>query len=248
VSRALAAELLKLRTTRTFFGVVLSGVLLAVGIAALAASLGTYEDLADAPGQDLVGIATFALLFALVLGILAVSTELRHGTITPTLLAVPSRARLIAAKVAAHALAGFALGLVVVVLVLCAVEGILSMRDIESGTSLAEALRWTAGVSAGAGLLAALGVGIGAVVRNQVGALVGVLAWLFVAEPLLGAVRTLDDPIARFGLSGLMEAVGGAAEDGGDLLPQLSAGLVLAAYAVIAALAGAALLRRRDVT
>ena len=113
---------------------------------------------------------------------------------------------------------------------------------------VAGAVLLAAGVTVGAALLTALGVGIGAVVRNQVGALVGVLAWMFVAEPLLAAVRVLEDPIARFGVSGLMEGVGGVTEDRGNVLSQLPAGLVLIGYAGLFALAGAALLRRRDIT
>ena len=53
------------------------------------------------PGPDLLGIAGLSQLFTLVLGILAVSTEFRHGTITPSLLVVPDRTRLVLAKLAA---------------------------------------------------------------------------------------------------------------------------------------------------
>ncbi|MGB2710608.1 MAG: ABC transporter permease [Conexibacter sp.] len=247
---AFAGELLKLRTTRTFVALVASAVLLTVVLTTLAASLAKYHAGDFPPGEDLVGLAFFGLLFAFVLGLLAVTTEFRHGTITPTLLAIPSRSRLIAAKLAAHLLAGGVLGLLTVVLNLALVEAILSLRDIETGTSLADALRWIAGGTADAALFAGLGVGVGAVVRHQVGALVGGLAWLFVVEPLLTIVPGLDDVIAKLGVGGLSDGLDGYAMDGSnaDLLAQLPAGLVLAAYVALAALAGAALLRRRDVT
>lgn len=249
MSRAIASELLKLRTTRTFLALVLSAVLLSALLSGLAAGFASWGPADAPPGEDLVGFAFFGPLFAFVLGLLAVTTELRHGTITPTLLATPSRGRLIAAKVAAHVAAGLALGLLTVALDLALVETILSARGIESGTSASEALRWAAGIVATAGLLAALGVGVGAVVRNQVGALVGTLAWLFVIEPLLAIVPFLDDAIARYGLGGLLDGLDGYATDGGgDPLGQLPAGLVLGLYALLAALLGAALLRRRDVT
>lgn len=247
--RAISAELLKLRTTRTFFGIVVGALLLIGGIAALAASLATFESDGLPPGEDLVGLATFAPLFALVLGILGVSSEFRHGTITPTLLAVPARSRLMAAKVVAHVLAGVVLGLVAVAVALALVEGIFSIRDIESGTSASEALRWMAGVAVAGGLAAALGVGIGALVRNQVGAIVGAFAWLFFAEPLLTIVPGVEEPIAKFGIGGLMDAADGVSVDGSaDVLAQLPASLLLTGYVVVVALAGAALLRRRDIT
>ena len=247
--RAFASELLKLRTTRTFYALVVSAMLATGALSGLAAALATWERSETPPGEDLVGFAFFGLAFALVLGLLAVTTELRHGTITPTLLAVPVRSRLIAAKVAAHVLAGFMLGLAAVLLNLLLVEAILAMRDIESGTSIGEAVRWSIGVSATTGLLAGVGVGVGAVSRNQVGALVGGFAWLFVIEPLLTAIPTVGDAIARFGLGGLADGLDGFSGEGGtDLLGQLPAGLLLAGYVVLAGALGAVLLRRRDVT
>lgn len=248
--RAIASELVKLRTTRTFLGLVIAAVLLSVGIAALAAALGTFESGATVPpGEDLASTAGFAGLFAVVLGLLAVTTEFRHGTITPALLAVPSRTRLIAAKVAAHLVAGFALGVAVVVLNVAVVELILALRDIDSGTGVGEALGWVLGFGVAAGLGAGLGVGLGAVVRNQVGAIVGVFAWILVVEPLLTIPQALQDPIERFGLGGILDGADGVGSTAsGEVLGQLPATLLLAAYAVLAALAGAALLRRRDVT
>lgn len=245
--RALSSELLKLRTTRTFFALTLSAVLLVATISMLGAALGSWSH-GVAPGEDLVGITTFGELFALVLGVLAVSTEFRHGTITPTLLGVPSRARVIAAKLAAHLLAGLLLGLLVVLLNLALVGAILSARGVATGTSGADALRWIAGYGLAAALFAGLGVGIGAVVRNQVGALVGALAWLFVVENLLGIVPGVRDAIATYGIGPLSDGLTASGDSGSDALSQLPAGLVLAAYVLLFAIAGAVLLRRRDVT
>lgn len=247
MSRAFAGELLKLRTTRTFLALTASAALLVAGVTALSAAVGEWEP-GTPPGEDLVGIAWFALLFSLVLGLLAVTTEFRHGTITPTLLATPSRGRLIAAKVVAHVVAGFAIGLAAVLLSLVVAEAILSARGIESGTGVRDAAGWTAGLSATAALLAGLGVGVGALVRNQVGALVGALGWLFVVEPLLAAVPKVGDAFARFGIGGLLDGVDGVGERGEHALSQLPAGLLLGAYVVLVAAAGAALLRQRDVT
>ncbi len=83
--------------------------------------------------KDLLGIAGFAQPFALVLGILAVTTEFRHGTITPTLIAAPDKARLVLAKLAAHLMAGLLLGVLAVGLCTAIVLGGLSARGIETG-------------------------------------------------------------------------------------------------------------------
>lgn len=247
--RAFASELLKLRTTRTFYALVASAVLATLALAILGAALGRWGPGDTPPGEDLVGAAFFGLAFALVLGLLAVTTELRHGTIAPTLLAVPSRARLTAAKVAAHLVAGFVLGLTAVMLDLVVVEAVLGMRGIEGGTSLGEAVRWSAGIALAAALLAGVGVGVGAVVRNQVGALVGGFAWLFVVEPLLTGIPAVGDPIARFGLGGLIDSLDGfGSTPEVDLLAPLPAGLLLAAYVALAGALGALLMQRRDVT
>ncbi len=247
MSRGFASELLKLRTTRTFYALLATATLLVACGTGLSAALGTWKAGDPPPGEDVVGFAWFALLSALVLGLLAITTEFRHGTITPTLLVAPSRGRLVAAKLAAHLLAGFVIGLAAVVLSLALAEAILSGRGIDSGTSLGDAVRWAAGLSGTAALLAGLGVGVGALVRNQVGALVAAFAWIFVVEPSLSAVPKVGDAVARFGIGGLMDAFDGVGT-GKDLIPQLLAGLLLAGYVALLAAAGAALLRRRDVT
>ena len=196
-----------------------------------------------------MGVAWFAAPFALVLGLLAVTTEIRHGTITPTLLATPSRGRVVAAKLVAHLLAGLAIGVAAFVVDVVLVGGSSPRAASRAAPRSARRCAGGAGIAASAALLAGLGVGVGALVRNQVGALVGGFAWLFVLEPLLTAIPTVGEQIERFGVGGLLDALDGVdAGSGGDLLAQVPAGLVLAGYAVLAALGGAALLRRRDVT
>ena len=90
----------------------------------------------------------------------------------------------------------------------------------------------------------------GAIIRDQAGAIIAVLALLYVAEPLLGFIPGLGTAIQRYGLGGLAAAATRTTgfPASAHLLGQPAAALILAGYATAALLAGAALLRRRDIT
>lgn len=246
MSGAIRSELLKLRTTRTFLGIVIATLGLIALIVGAAAGAAPYEA-QDVPGLDLLSTAGLAQPFALVLGILAVSTEFRHGTITPTLLATPDRVRLMVAKLTAHGAAGIALGSVGYGLAAVLTLVILPLRDIPSELALGDALEMAIGGIACIALLAALGVGVGAVVRNQVGAVIGGLAWLFMIEPLLTAIPTVGPKIEDYGLGGAIGALSQDALSGPAEIGQVAGGLLLLAYAALFAIAGGVLLRRRDI-
>jgi ABC-2 type transport system permease protein len=247
VSRALSAELFKLRTTRTSWGVTLGSVGLVVIISTIAALAGEFSPGDAAPGLDLMEIAGLVQIFALVLGILIVATEFRHGTITPSLLAVPDRVRLVFAKLLASLGAGALLGVVASALCAVLVFPLLSARDIDTGGSTSDVLELIAGNTAAAALFAALGVGLGGLVRNQVGAIIGALGWIFLVEPLLGIIPGFDDVITKWFPSGAANATAGTATSD-DALGQVPAGLLLAAYAAAFLAAGIVMMRRRDVS
>lgn len=246
MTRLVGAELFKLRTTRTFYGVTGGAIALVVLITVLAAALGDFKHEEHAL-RGAASIAGLSQVFALVLGILAVTTEFRHGTITPTLLAVPGRARLVLAKLGAALLTGLALGLACVGLALGLAAAIFSIRGIDTGATSSDVVGFIVGGGVSAALNAALGVGIGALVRNQVGAVIGVLVWGFVLEPLIGLIPGLKDVVPKYGLGGVSNAVAGTG-DSGNSLGQLPAGLVLAGYCAIFLAVGIALMRRRDVS
>jgi ABC-2 type transport system permease protein len=248
MTRVIGSEFFKLRTTRTFYGLTLGALALVVIISIIAAAAGDFHA-GDRPGLDLLGIAGICDLFTLVLGILAVSTEFRHGTITPSLLVVPDRARLVLAKLVAHLLAGLLIGLLAYGLCAALSLSILSARGIDTDVDSARVIKILIGGSIAAALFTAVGVGLGALVRNQVGAIVGALAYVFVIEPLVGIIPGIDDAIHKFGFGGLSDALAQTNTDTStDLLGQVPAGLLFAAYAAIFVIAGILLMRRRDVT
>jgi hypothetical protein len=98
--------------------------------------------------------------------------------------------------------------------------------------------------SLGAGLWAAIGVGVGALVRNQA-ALIGICAWLLFVEGLLAGDTGGLGEIGRFLPGSAASAISG--QDPGTLLAPAVGLVVLAAYSVTAALAGAYVTSRRGV-
>jgi ABC-2 type transport system permease protein len=244
-----SSELVKLRTTRTFFGVTGAGLGILLLIVMLAAALTDYDSTFESePFTDLLAGSPFVAIFALVIGILAISTEFRHGTVTPSLLAVPDRRRWAVSKLLANGAAGALFGLAAAALTSVVVLLIFAVRDVDPGADAGKVLSVVAGTVLSAGLMAALGVGLGAIVRNQAGAIVIGLVWLFVLESLLGAlISPISDTLTKYGIAGLLAGVVGG-DDGGTYLEQLPAALLLTVYAVVLLAAGIALLQRRDVS
>jgi ABC-2 type transport system permease protein len=243
VTRLVSAELFKLRTTRTFYGMCGGALALVLVITALAAALGERHP--DHPLRNLAGIGGLAQIFALVLGILAVTSEFRHGTITPTLLAIPGRGRLTFGKLGAGLLIGLVLGFACVGLALALGSAILSVRGIDAGSG--DIVAFLAGGALAAALYAAFGVGLGAIVRNQVGAIIGVLVYSFLVEPLLNLIPGLKHVVPKFGLIGIGNGLS-ATSSGSDTLGQVPAGLVFAGYCAVFVAVGIAFMRRRDVS
>ena len=239
------AELLKLRTTRSFGGLVGLALGLSLLITLLATLVGEDEDVDDVIRFTLVLVSQF---FVLVMAIVGTAGEWRHRTIASSLLAAPDRVRFLAAKVAGYAVAGAVLALVVSLLTY-GVAFVLA-PDLETdglGGLLVRNLVLGA-------YFGALGAAWGALVRNQPGAIVGAILVGFFLEPALIAVfeATGDDggsghpfgPV--FGAPTSFMADAGAPENEG-LLDRGVAGLTLAAWVAGTFAAAVLTLRRRDV-
>jgi hypothetical protein len=245
MSALLGAELIKLRTTRTFAA--LAGV--AVGtsllITVLVASL--TEPTPDSVLTD-VFLSDTSGLFVTILAIVGITGEWRHRTITSSLLAAPHRVRFLAAKTLAYAIAGLVLAALIWIAVTAIGYAIIVVRDLPrpDGGELAELATRNVAVAL---LPGAFGVGMGAVLRNPAVAIVTLLVLAFLVEPTLQA---LAPDVARFGpTSALPIAVAGIdPEDAGlgdlDLLPAGIALLALLAWIGALFALGAALLRGRD--
>jgi len=242
VIRLIGAELLKIRTTRTFWGLTAGAVGLVLLIVVLSLSLDDSLD-TETNVRDLLSVAGFSGLLALVLGVVVGAGEYRHGTIAWTLLVTPRRLRAVSAQTLACGLAGVAIGLTAFLVATAVAIPWLSAKDAPL-PSAGELLGLVAGVVAYAGLAAALGAGFGALLRNQVAAIVIVLVALFVVDPTLAA---LDETVAGFTLSGLAAAINGASGDDSELLAPVTAGLVWALYALVFVALAAIRTAKRDI-
>jgi hypothetical protein len=140
---------------------------------------------------------------------------------------------------------GAAFGLIATALAVGAGSAALAARGIESQLNVgAYALFLVGGTAAGA-LWAAIGVGLGAVVRNQVPTLIGICAWLLFVEGLLvGDVAGVGD-VGRFAPGAAAAAISG--QDPDKLLAPAVGLALLVLYTAAAAIAGSIAIARRDV-
>ena len=248
MSRLVSSELLKQRTTRTslLLLVWMTGlILLVVLLHVLSLSTG---HISTSDGQlKVVGWGTsIAALFASLLGAMSITAEIRHGTIRPTFLATPRRGRVITAKLIAGALTGVAIGLLAEGLTAAIEAAGLAARGIHIQLTAGDYLQLFAGGAAAGALFAAIGVGLGAIVRQQVGAIVALCVWLLLIETtLIGNIPSAG----KYAPGAAAGAIAGAiqTQTPANLVAPVLGLLFLAAYAAVAAGAGALLTNRRDV-
>lgn len=186
----LQAELLKMRSTRATALLVLATLLLAVLTVATSVP-GVMEENAwislDDPDllANVVGNGFGApMVLMTLLGVLAFTQEFRYGTMTSTYLGEPHRTRVLVAKGLSLALAS-----VVITTLTLAVNLTLSIALIRSqdGNVTLAAQFWQT-VAAGFVVMAAygvVGVAIGALIPNQIAAIVGVLIWMLAVEQVV---------------------------------------------------------------
>lgn len=184
------AELRRLVSTRLWCWALLAAVLSGGGLVAMLGLIGPESFEPPMPGLDtpdgvrgLLGMVTFTALLPAAFGTVAMTSEYRHRTITATFLFAPRRWRALTAKLAAFAAGGACYGLVVAVsagLALYAVGPV--------GLDVGEVLGLLARIAVAMAVYAVLGVGVGALVPNQVAALAIVLGYLYFVELALLAI------------------------------------------------------------
>jgi ABC-2 type transport system permease protein len=248
MTRLIRAEFAKLRSTRLIYGMAAGmaafALLTVVAGVAYAGQEGTPPLSADSLPAIVAAPVTLLSGAALLLGILGMTGEFRHQTVTQTFLVTPDRGRVVAAKLVAYPLAGIALAVTILAFTAAVATGWLAAKGITPSLLDARIGRVLLGAVLVAGLCGLIGVGVGALVRNQVAALVGVLVWVVLVEGLL--VSLLNAP----GLGKWLPSAAAAAltNPGGAGLSRLAGTLLLAGYALALALVGTRLAVRRDIT
>jgi len=247
MSAVLRSELLKQRSIRTWLGL-LTGMLGLLLLVVLLHGLGLPAADLDTTGKQLTSLfgwgEVFGAMFAALFGAMSMTGEIRHGTIRPTFLVTPDRRRVVFAKVGASVLIGAGFGLIAGTFVAVLATVALGSRGIDVRLGAGDYALLIAGGAAASALWAAIGVGVGAVVRSQVPALVGIVVWqLFIEQLLLGDIADSAT------LGRLMPGAAGKAITGQDpatLLAPAVAVTLLVIYAGAAAVAGALATSGRD--
>jgi ABC-2 type transport system permease protein len=244
--RLIRAEFTKLRTTRLIYGV--AAAMAAFALLAVAANIldrqGAPPLAADSFPMLVGGPVTLLSGAALLLGILGMAGEFRHQTVTQTFLVTPDRGRVVAAKLIAYPLAGIALALTILAFTAAVATGWLAAEGITPSLLDARLGRVLLGAVLAAGLCGLVGVGVAALVRNQVAALVGVLVWVLLVEGLLMSLLNIPS-LGKWLPSAATAAL---TNPGGGQLSRLAGTLLLAGYALALALVGTRLVVRRDIT
>lgn len=255
MSRAMRVELLKVRTTRLSYGLLGTGTLLTVLLAVLRAANaghGHTAPLYTATGLSRVlTVIGFALLMAVIFGASVSSGEFRHSTATVTYLAFPNRLRVLMAKVTVAAGVGLLYGALgfaastVVAMIFIALDG--DHTALSASTILGDA----GGAIVAGGLLSAVGVALGTLVRAQLAVVIGTFIWVVFGESILGGVYNQIGPYLPFTaattLSGAKLGGGGFGFAGSSTatpLPFIAAvALILAIATAMSAIAARTTLR-----
>ncbi len=243
------SEVRKLSSTQVWFWLLLASLALtALGvIGTLAGS--TDADLADNV-RGMFTAAAGADIAVFVLGVLAVTTEFRYQTITPTVLATPSRWRLITAKLITYVVVGAIYAVACIVLSLAIGLPWLSARNID--VSVGDYAGAAAAVFAVVTLYGLVGMGLGALMKNQIVAVSVGLLVLLVLQNLVVIIPGVKYAYAYLP-AGAASAITISKQSDRvindvHLLPVWGGVVVLVVWGVGLAVLGAGITMRRDIT
>jgi ABC-2 type transport system permease protein len=239
----LAGEWLKLRTTRLLHGTLPTAVALsAAAVAGVVVSSDGGGALESTDGiRRTLSVTGSGAIVVLVAGIIVSAGEHRHGTAADTFLTTPNRHRVVAAKLAVGAALGLVVGALTALASVAVASVLYATNDATFPLGDGEVWAALAGTLAYTTLFAVVGVGLGSLVRNQVTAVAGALAWIALVEHIL---VSLAPDLGRWLPAAAGQAIVGTPLD--DLLSPLAGTAVLVLYSAAFALAGVRVAATRD--
>ncbi len=249
---AVRSEFTKIRSVRSTYWTLLALVIVTVGFGALAswgiATHGHPGPGFDATQQSLSGLYISQLIMG-VLGVLVITAEYSTGMIRTTLMTMPRRGTVVAAKAVVFAVVAFVTGLITCLISFFLGQALMSSHHISATIGQPHVLRAVIG---GALFLTACGLlafGIGLLLRHTAGAISTVVALLFVLTVLVNFLPSSW----QVHIDKWMPAVAGTqiwttvAVRGGDpMFAPWTGFAVFCGYAAIALIAGVLLFRKRD--
>jgi ABC-2 type transport system permease protein len=245
MGRLVAAEWLKLRTTRVLWATLPAVVLLsAVAVAGLvlSAELSGVAVLEPTEGarQAALHLTSTGAVLVIVLGIIISAGEYRTQTATETFLTTPRRSRVVAAKLATGAMLGLALGALSAAVGLPVAYLWFEAEGVAFPGTSEDVWLTLGGVVLYGVLFGTLGVAFGSLVRNQLVAVVSALTLVLLIEQLLAQTA---DSVAKW-----LPGNAGAAivRTPGEFLEPSAGAALLLAYTLAIAVAGLVVVARRD--
>ncbi|MFZ2441916.1 MAG: ABC transporter permease [Ilumatobacteraceae bacterium] len=248
VPAAIRSEWIKLRSLRSnraIFGfTIVAGVVMSWVLATFVKT-DPYEHLPFTVANTFMTATWLTTVLAVIAGILMYTSEVQHGTIANTIAAQPARWVAVAAKAAVAAGFGLAMGVVGIIAGLA--SAVARGMDMGDTSGLAVAAAWGLVLTS---LAAVLGVGIGMIIRHSSAAVSTALVWTFVLENLVRSMApaTLSRLLPFSAANGLLSirSAGDTAETLAAALPRPQDAVLFAGYTMVALIAGAVLLYRRD--
>ena len=249
--RLVSSELLKVTSTKMWLGM-LAGIVFFIAIGVASSIFAPEQPGFEVPRlttpegmRNLFAQAGGAYVFAIIIGALGMTQELRHQTLTATLLTEPHRNKVTGAKMAAYFVVGAFYGLVGVIV---GYGLALALLPLKTHGDIPWSSLWqiAGGAILGSALFAVLGVAVGTLVRNQIAAILGILVWVLLIEQLIVAfLPSVGKWLPGGALAGVLQSTG---VNNTTYLPVWGGALVLIGYTALFAVVAALTTQRRDVT
>jgi ABC-2 type transport system permease protein len=263
MSGVLRAELRRITTTKLWWIVLISIFVLSAGYAALPAAVALLQSgagVASSPFTDpgiirsiYNGGNVLSRILAMVVGIVAIGSEYRYGTVAASYLATPRRVRMVLGRTGAllifgviYGITSVAAGMLVAIPFVLTNNGSLLLDQTETWRSI------ILGVCSIA-LWTLIGMGIGILIKNLLVALVVGVILGFLVEPIVSVVfffkrwEQLLNLMPSGATNAMLEITSPVLFAGQQPSPWWLAGLILAAWCLLPALAGLLSAVRRDI-